>query len=386
MNSKPPVLIVCGEHSGDLLGADLMKELLAVNKELTFTGIGGKEMTDLGFKSMYEMESINVMGFGAALFKYRQLKRLANELVAKALELKVQYAILIDYPGFNLHIAEIFKSHGIKVIFYVSPQIWAWRFKRIYKIQKVVDLMLVLLPFEKKIYDEYGVPCVYVGHPLVDRLPEKIKSEEPITLKKDHRIITLMPGSRWGEIKRMLVPLLESAVLLNENAKTKNIKFQFLIPNINKKCEEFIINKINEFKTKDSSIILDYHFDQSARCIDAAELVLLSSGTATLEVAFFVKPMVIIYKMSHFTFAVGKALAITKYAGLVNILSGKEICRELLQFKCKPANITAEAEKILYNESFRKEMIGNLQNVRNSLTGNASRKAAESILKLIQGA
>ncbi|HMV46111.1 MAG TPA: lipid-A-disaccharide synthase, partial [Leptospiraceae bacterium] len=289
------ILIVCGEPSGDLLGADLMVELRNTKGNFSFTGIGGLEMGKLGFTSLYDIEDLSVMGFTGIFKSYFKLKKIAKNLVEKAIIENVHYAVLIDYPGFNLYLAERLREKGIKVIFYVSPQIWAWRFKRIFKIKKFVNLMLVLFPFEKKIYDEYGVKCEFVGHPLRNRMEEKMKSEKPVQIDKGITTICLMPGSRGVEIDRLLDPILDGAVLIWERYKNLNKKVQFILPNINQSKELLIQEKLKSLKDE-KGIDIQYFFDRSAKSIEASDLVILSSGTATLEVTFFEKPMIILYK------------------------------------------------------------------------------------------
>lgn len=378
------ILIVCGEPSGDLLGADLMKELLNTGSNFTFTGIGGLEMGKSGFTSLYDIESLSVMGFTGILTRYFELKRIVKNLVEKAIEQNVHYAVLIDYPGFNLYLAERLREKGIKVIFYVSPQIWAWRFKRIYKIKEFVNLMLVLFPFEKKIYDEYSVKCEFVGHPLKTRMIEKINTEKSINIEKGITTICLMPGSRGVEIDRLLDPILESAILINNRMHLIGKKVQFILPNINKSKESLILEKLEKIKTE-KKLDIKYFFDSSAKCIEASDLVILSSGTATLEVTFFEKPMIILYKVGFFTYNIGRRIVSAKFFGLPNVLSERIICKEYLQKEVTPETIFTEAKQILENDPYRNEMIENIRKVKQSLgDGHAGKNAAKAILKLIQ--
>lgn len=381
---KEKFLIVCGEPSGDLLGANLIEELRKTGGDFSFMGIGGNEMIRSGFSSLYDIESLSVIGFTGILTKYFPLKRIAKDLVEKAVENNVRYAILIDYPGFNLHLAEKLREKGIKIIFYVSPQIWAWRFKRIFKIRDCVDLMLVLFPFEKKIYDEYNVNSEFVGHPLCTRMKEKVETEKPISIKKDIITICLMPGSRSGEITRLLDPLLDSAVKIKKEFDSQKKDVQFILPNINKSQEEYILEKLKLAK-EEWNLRVEYFFDNTAKCLEACDLVILSSGTATLEVTYFEKPMIIIYKMSFISFQIGLRLVTTKDVGLVNILAGKRICQEFLQNEANGENIFKEAMRILNDDEYRFEMIGQIKDVKMSLgDGNAGKKASGAILKLIQ--
>ncbi len=377
------ILIVCGEPSGDLLGADLIQELRKTSGNFSFTGIGGNEMEKLGFHSLHDMESLSVIGFTGIITRYNQLKRIAKDLVEKAVSQNVHYAVLIDYPGFNLHLAEKLREKGIKIIFYVSPQIWAWRFKRIFRIQKCVDLMLVLFPFEKKIYDEYNVNCEFVGHPLSSRMKEKIVTEKPVQLEKGVTTVCLMPGSRAGEIAKLIDPILDSAVLIQKKMDSQNKKVQFILPNINKSQEPVILEKLKSAE-KELNLKVTYFFDNSAKCLEASDLVILSSGTATLEVTYFEKPMIIVYKLGFFTYQIGLRIVNAKDIGLVNILAGKRICKEFLQKDVNGQTIFTEAMHILEDKNYREEMIREIKAVKMSLGDDAGKNASAAILKLIR--
>ncbi|RHX86073.1 lipid-A-disaccharide synthase [Leptospira stimsonii] len=386
----PKILMLAGEHSGDLLGGELIRELKKNFPELETFGVGGERMIEEGFHSIESMEELSIIGFSAILFKYRFLKALIGRLLDAAVERNCTHAILIDYPGFNLRLAKELKKLGITVIFYVSPQLWAWKFNRIYGIRETIDLMLVLFPFEKEIYDRYGVPCEFVGHPLAVRLREKIRKEAPIEEPEEkshlHATVTLMPGSRSGEIRRILNDLLETAGQLSEHYESEKKKVRFLLPNINQKEELYILEQIEFAKTKYSHLKIEYLFDRSLRAIEASDLVLVTSGTATLEVAYFEKPMVILYKVSMFTYAIGSFFIRTPNIGLVNILSGKEICRELVQAECTPVHIVAESIDLLENKKYRNKAIEEIRKVKESLgSENSSRHAAREITKLIKG-
>lgn len=380
--SKETVLIVCGEHSGDLLGSRLVEEMRKRNPNLEFVGIAGDEMLKHNVRSIAEIETMNVVGFTAIAFKYRYLKSLAGKLVEEAKANHCKFAILIDYPGFNLRLAKMLKAEGLKVVFYVSPQIWAWKYNRVYTIKEVVDLMLVLFPFEKEIYDSHQIPCVYTGHPLTDRIQEKLKIEDPILLEKKDVTICLMPGSRTSEVKKLLTIIFESALRIQKYLKSQNKQVQFLLPNISKRDEDYILNHLRSYQEKNPDFVVHYFFDRSIRCIEAADLVIMSSGTATLEVTYFEKPMVILYKASFITYILAEILLRSEFLGLVNILSGEEVCREFLQYKGKPINVYRETVKILEDQEYRNNMVEKLKKVKKSLNlYNASEKAATSILE-----
>ncbi|MCB1157327.1 MAG: lipid-A-disaccharide synthase, partial [Leptospiraceae bacterium] len=202
------ILLVAGEHSGDLLGGDLLKYLKKEIPNLSFEGIGGDEMLKEGLHSITDIESMNVVGLSGIVSKYKYLKSLARQLVEICKKENIRYAILIDYPGFNLRLTKMLRAEGIEVAFFVSPQIWAWRFKRVFFIRDNISLMLTLFEFEKDIYLKYGVNAEFVGHPLVQRLEDKLKEYPPLNIEKNKRYITLMPGSRTTEIKKHLPILL----------------------------------------------------------------------------------------------------------------------------------------------------------------------------------
>ncbi|MDX1957083.1 MAG: lipid-A-disaccharide synthase [Leptospiraceae bacterium] len=379
------ILIIAGEHSGDLLGGGLMKSLKSLHP-FEFFGIGAEKMKENGLNSLANIEDLNVVGFVGALLKYRKLKKIANQIVEIAIKKESKLAILIDYPGFNLALAQMLKEKlpEMKIVFYVSPQIWAWRYKRIYKIKKLVDLMLLLFPFEKKIYDKENIPNVFVGHPIIERMPGELKKGKAINLSKTSYKICLMPGSRSGEIKRLLTIILEAAYQLKLKIESLGKEVEFILPGISEKEDLYIRETLDSFEKAHSNFHVHYEFLNSAKCIESSDQVIVASGTATLEVAYFEKPMVIIYKNSLLTHLIGKSLILIPYVGIVNILSERFICKELIQGDCTAKNIFDESFKIYSDTNYKQEMIQNLKQVRLSLgDGNASKIASDSILKLI---
>lgn len=389
-NSKKNILVIAGEHSGDLIGADLLQELKLIEPDYHFYGIGGEGMIQNGLESLEEMENLSVIGFSEAIKKYSYLKKVFYRLLDETTHRPTQLAILIDYPGFNLRLAKELKLRGIPTVFYVSPQIWAWKFKRIFFIKEHIALMLTLFRFEEEIYNEYGVNAKFVGHPITKRIPEKLKKEPviPEKLPDPHHGYTvgLLPGSRKGEIHRLIDPILGTAVLLHEQCKLEKKKIVFLLPNINQKEESFLLEKINVVKTTHPDIQIHYLWNSSLRVMEASDLLLIASGTATLEGLYFETPMVILYKVSLFTYFLGSLLMKSKFIGLANILSGEEVCREITQNECKPEYIVSEAWKILSNTKLRNKIKGILREAkeRELGTNNASKKAAKEIQNLLK--
>lgn len=383
-----PVFVLAGEHSGDLLGGELLKEIHKKAPQTQFFGIGGKEMESQGnWSSLEDIENLSVIGFWEALRKYKYLKSLMQRLVQEILSKNCFYAILIDYPGFNLRLAKILHEHGIRVIFYVSPQIWAWKFKRIFHIQKYVDLMITLFRFEEDIYKEYGVNAVYAGHPLQKRLQESIQKEKPLSLTINNEIpIGLLPGSRSQEVKKLLPILLNAAKIMDQHFQKNNQKLIFLVPNINPHLEKYIQKKIQKFQNKNPNLQIYYSFQSSSRVMQISKILLLSSGTATLEGVYWEKPMVILYKVSFITYLIASFFVKTRFIGLVNILAGKEVCRELIQAECKPHLVAQEAIALLENKKYYNHVFNQLKAIkeRELSVPNPARLAASKILEFIK--
>ncbi|EMY69586.1 lipid-A-disaccharide synthase [Leptospira vanthielii] len=388
--SDKNILVIAGEHSGDLLGADLLQELTILEPEYKFYGIGGEGMIEHGLDSMEELEQLSVIGFSEALKKYSFLKKIFYRVLEETTHRPTKLAILIDYPGFNLRLAKELKSRGIPTVFYVSPQIWAWKFNRIYFIKEQIALMLTLFRFEEEIYTEYGVNAKFVGHPITKRIPEKLKKEPVIAekLPDSHHGYTvgLLPGSRKGEIRRLIDPILGTAALLHEKCKLEKKKIVFLLPNINAKEESFLLEKIETLKQIHPDIQIHYHWNASLRVMETSDLLLIASGTATLEGLYFETPMVILYKVSLFTYLLGSLLMRSKFIGLANILSGEEVCREITQNECQPKYIFQEAWKILSNTKLKNKIKGILRDAKERELGtmNASKKAAKEIQSLLR--
>ncbi len=383
------ILLVTGEHSGDNLASDLIQELKKHKPNTSFFGVGGEKSEGQGLESLEVLENLSVVGFSEALKKYMFLRKLFYRLLDECNLRQVRLAILIDYPGFNLRLAKELKKRGIKVVFYVSPQIWAWKFKRIFFIKKHVDLMLTLFRFEEELYLEYGVNAKYVGHPLVKTIPEKLLTEpkirELIEIKRQDTVIGLLPGSRRQEIKKLTTDILKSAELLFLRFTELGKPIVFLLPNINKKMETYIQKQLEVLSKKHPQMRIHYIFDASLSVMQASDLLLIASGTATLEGLYFKKPMVILYRVSLFTYFLGAMLLKSKYFGLVNILSKEEVCLELFQNDCKPSRIFKEAKLILENEAFRKKIEDKLRitKQRELEIQNSSERASLAILEIL---
>jgi lipid-A-disaccharide synthase len=324
--------ILAGEASGDLLGAKLLHALNERCPNLQIEGIGGPAMMAAGCNSLFDMERLAVMGFVEPLLRLPDLIKLRQDLYKHFLNNPPDVFIGIDAPDFNIGLELKLRQAGIPVIHYVSPSVWAWRRYRVHKIAKAVDLMLTLLPFEAQFYQQHNVPVRYVGHPLAEQIPlqpDKIAARRLLNIDENTTYIALLPGSRRQEIRYMAEPFLRAAHL----AWKQRPHLRFLTSHVNEqRYQEFY----DCYKQYTPDLPLDFFTRHSQDVMAAADVVVVTSGTATLETMLFKKPMVIAYRMSRFTHALVKLLVKTPYAGLPNLLANELLVPELIQEEVKP--------------------------------------------------
>jgi lipid-A-disaccharide synthase len=374
---KPVFGIVVGEHSGDTLGAGLMSSLMCTYPHAKFIGIGGPKMQALGFESLFEMEELSVMGIFEVLGRLKRLFHVKDCLANHFIEHKPDIFIGIDAPDFNLRLELILKKSAIKTVHYVSPSVWAWREKRIFKIAAATDLVLSLLPFEKEFYDKYKVPCTFVGHPLADDIPlssDKIEARQALDLPLDKNILALMPGSRGGELSRLVEPFLLSAIHLLE----QDPKLHFVVPMISEKRTE----QFNLLKDKIApNLAVTIITSKTQQVMAASDCLLMASGTVTLEAALVKRPMVICYKFNSFTYYIFKGLVKLKWFSLPNLLTNKTLVPELLQRKVNVENIVPLVKERLYQDQTSLEE--EYMNIHLALKQNASKEAAKAVMDLM---
>ena len=385
LEKKTTVIIVAGEHSGDILGAELMKKFkeISASSNYQFKGIGGELMIKEGLESSADLDDMSVIGLMGAVKKYPFLKKLAKKLVDISSKEPISFAVLIDYPGFNLRLAKMLKEKNIPIVFYVSPQIWAWRFKRIYFIRDHIDLMLTLFLFEQKLYTKHGVNSIFVGHPARLRiLEEKALLSKPV-IEANTRIITLMPGSRTSEIYSLFPVMLESAIEIFKDLRSKNQKCKFLVPGINHRCESYLLEKIQKATTENPGLNIEFEYEASVKFISMSEFVIVASGTATLEIAILEKPMIIIYKPGALTYAIGRLIVRVKHVGIVNVLSNDTtVCKEFLQGEANVENVVTESKRLLYDAQYRETMIESIRKIKTEIGDtDPSENAAKAILE-----
>jgi lipid-A-disaccharide synthase len=378
MKSKK-ILMVAGEVSGDLHGAHLVEAIHRLDPEVQFLGVGGEGLERAGMKLLYSSRALSVVGITEVLPKIRSILT-AFKILKQSLDReKPDLVILIDFPDFNLRLAKAAHRRNIPVLYYISPQVWAWRSGRVKQISRWVKKMIVFFPFEVPIYREAGVDVEWIGHPLVDIARPTLLREEAFRrfgLDPARRTIGLLPGSRASEITRLLPILLASAQHLEKEIKA----VQFIIPlasSIPKAMLTPFINKIPIPFT-----LID---GQTYDVMNISELLITASGTATLEGAVVGTPMVIIYKVSKLSYWIGRALIHVDHIGLVNLVAGRRIVPELIQKEANPRRIADEALQILKDPARRQEMRRAMAEVREHLgEPGATERAARIVYSFVQ--
>jgi lipid-A-disaccharide synthase len=372
------ILIIAGEASGDLHGSNLVKSLKRQADGLRFWGIGGSRMAEAGVELMFSSTELSVVGLTEVFAKLSVIGRAIRGVRSELKRRKPDLAILIDYPGFNLHIARSARRLGVPVFYYISPQVWAWRRGRVRKISRRVDRMAVILPFEASFYRDHGVEVDYVGHPLMDACPTDGGFGTAPSLKRgrgNEIVVGLLPGSRKEEIARILPEMIGAAEILKERRGVN----RFLLQSADGIDPDFL-RTVMARPTVEIQVVGGVIYDMLGAC----DLVLAASGTVTLETAIAGVPMVIGYKLSPFTFRVAKAVVNVPHIGLVNLVAGERVVPELVQRDCTAGTLASEAMKILDDAEYREKMILGLEKVRLRLgRGGASERAAKIALEMM---
>ncbi len=363
------VMIIAGETSGDLHGSKLVSAMRKRNKRLFFCGIGGRALGEAGVKVLIDASEIAVVGITEVFSKLPNILK-GLRAAKKALNtLHPDLLILIDFPDFNLNVAACAKKLGIPVLYYISPQIWAWRPGRVKRIGELVDHLAVILPFEEDFYSDHKIPVTFVGHPLLDNSFSKGKTA--LERRKDIPVIGFLPGSRDGEIARHLPIMINAARILHR--KIDNVKFLIsLAPEVKRKYVEDIIKK---HKT---AVAFELVAEGSEKVFERSKFVVVASGTVTLEAAISGTPMVIIYKVSPISYWLGRSMIQVKHIGLVNLIAGRKIVPELLQKEASPGRIADIAFKMLSDSSDLERIRLELLSIRDLLGGpGASERVAD---------
>ncbi len=364
------IFLVAGESSGDTHGANLVRALRESDPEIHFEGLGGQMMAAEGMTLRHDLAGEAIMGFAEVVKHFLPIRRLFLDTVAHLEATRPDCLVLIDYPGFNIRLAKEAQRLGIPVVYYISPQVWAWKKKRVHTLARCVRKMLVIFPFEEAIYRAVGMDCTYVGHPLLDHAAG-FEPEGPA----EACLVGVLPGSREQEIARLLPSMIEVARGIRERYP----EARFAAPAVNE-------DRAAQVQALAGGFPLDIAVGGMYEVLSRARFCLVASGTATLETALFGVPMVILYRVNPVSYRLARWLVDVEHIGMVNILAGRRIVPEYVQHEVRPETILSEALELMEDGPMRECMLADLGAVRENMGGGgASRRAAAEILTLLEG-
>jgi len=374
MNKPKKVLLVAGEASGDLQAAHLVRAIHRIDPEVQFFGVGGEQLERAGLRVLYSSRRLSVVGISEVLPRIGSILKALRMLKRSLAQESPDLAVLVDFPDFNLRVAKYAYRRKVPVVYYISPQVWAWRSGRVRQIARVVRKMIVLFPFEVPIYEKAGVDVEWVGHPLLDIVRPALSAEEAFEqfgLDPHRPVIGLLPGSRMSEIQRLLPVLLDTAKILRQTFPT----LQFLIP-LAPGISRAAVAPFLERDSVSVTVVEGRTYD----VMSVATLLVTASGTATLEGAILGKPMVIIYKVSFLSYWIGRALIHVNHIGMANLVAGKRIAPELIQADANPAQIAQVCLRLLKDPGLLKQMAKEMAAVRERLGESGSAQRAARII------
>ncbi|MDO8937994.1 MAG: lipid-A-disaccharide synthase [Methylicorpusculum sp.] len=373
------LLFSAGETSGEQHAAHMFLELKKQLPDLKGLGMGGSQMQKAGIDVRYDSTGIAVIGLFEVIKHYAEINRALTLMKQLLVSERPDLLVCVDYKEFNFKLAKFAKQMGIKVLFYVSPQVWAWRPGRVKKYGRVIDMMAVIFPFETAYYEAEHVPVRYVGHPSMDKVHPQWSREEALTrfeLNPEHPIIGLLPGSRAHEIERMLPVMLAAADIIRARLPV----VQFVLPQAASISDDLLLRFLSQSQSKISVVK-----QQTYELIQCCDAVMTTSGTATLEVALLQIPMVIVYKLFWMTFWLAKCLVKTPFIGLPNIIAGKSIVKELIQQDATAENIANEVLAIVQDSDYSDAIKADLQRVKSVLgKGEGSKNMADLALEMLK--
>lgn len=404
-------MILAGESSGELYGSLLAKALRKKWPDVHIIGIGGSRMREAGVELIAHIS--DAFGLFEAVSSLGKIKTALNNAKEALNKFRPQVLIPIDYPDFNLKVAAMAKPLGVKIIYYVSPQVWAWRKGRIKKIAGLVDKMTVILPFEEKIYKDTGVECEFVGHPVLEEIEAITQSavdsqlatvsirnplgssyvkmndqvrahfKNILGLDNNRPLLSILPGSRPSELNRHFPLIIKAIQQFKRDPEIRSAAhYQFCVPLAPNTDEEKYRPYLDDLQREDVVI----RKGESVRALAASDMAVVASGTATLQTALLEVPMVVMYKLSPLTYQIGKRIVKVKYISLVNLLSGKEVVRELLQERANPDEIIKELKKIMFDKQLRETMITAFSMIKEQFSGkNPSERVAEIVMEMAGG-
>ncbi|MDG1074913.1 MAG: lipid-A-disaccharide synthase [Methylophilaceae bacterium] len=376
----PKIAIVAGEASGDLLGAHLIQALKKERKDLSFIGIAGPKMMSEGVQSLYPMERLSVRGYLEVVKHLWGLLKLRRSLLQQILAGKPDVFIGIDAPDFNFWLERKLKKQGIPTIHYVSPSIWAWRGGRIHKIKRAVTHLLALFPFEPALYDQVDLPVTYVGHPLADALPLKPNQKaarDLLKLRQDALVIAMLPGSRQSEVQQHADFFVKTAELMNQHHPMA----RFIVPLITRETRDLFEKALA--KSTDDTLKMKLLFSHAHDAMEAADFVVVASGTATLEAALLKKPMIITYRMPTLSWWLLKPMHYLPFVGLPNVLANRFVVPELLQKEATPEKLNSAMSDMLADVAHLKAIKQVFTDMHRTLKQNSAKKAAEIVISYL---
>jgi lipid-A-disaccharide synthase len=376
--SETHVMFLAGEASGDAHAAEVAAQLKLAQPDIRITGMGGQEMKNAGVDVFFDSSIIAVTGLIEVLRHWGDIKQAMN-IVKRALDqTRPDLLVLVDYPEFNLKMARHARELGIKVLFYISPQVWAWRPKRIHKIGGLIDHMAVIFKFEQQYYEDAGIPVSFVGHPLVDKVKTDINAPDiraQMGIPATAKVVGLFPGSRHNEITRLLPLMFATA----RQMQAQDPALKFLLPVATSQHFDDISRQCG-----DSGIDITVSQGGIYDVISCCDVIATCSGTVTLEIALLNVPMCILYKISWFSYLIMSRLVTIPYIGLANIVAGKAVVREFLQRDARPDTVSRELFALMENSEYRARVKNGLSRVRENLgTGNGAHNTAQLVLSLL---
>ena len=373
MKDAPDILIVAGELSGDQHAARILRSLKERCPGLTARGFGGDHLAAEGMELRQHTRDLAVMGIAEVLRRYGFFRRIFNELLGEVRRNPPDLILFVDYPGFNLRFAEAVRDLGIPAVHYICPQVWAWKQSRIPKMARALDRLICIFPFEPPIFEGTGLPAFYCGHPLV---------EETLTVEADADWgegpkLALLPGSRAQEVSRLFPPMAEAAERLRHTTPDLQVRVAA--------ADESLAAWMRDWLARHPEVTPpELVVGKTRALVKGADAALVTSGTATLETALLGTPMLVVYKTSALTYAVGKRVVKVKYIGMVNLVAGREVCPEFIQKRAEPEHLAKAMAPLLRDSSERSEMLRGLSDVRGKLLSDeGGRKPAQCICELL---
>ena len=372
--------MVAGEPSGDMHGAALIRALRERRPDIQVYGLGGPEMRNEGAETLYDVKDMAVMGFFNVLLRYPFFRRAFRRLLQDVRARRPDVAVLIDYPDFNLRLADRLHRLNIKTVYYICPQVWAWRRGRVKQMARILDRLLAIFPFEPDCFKDTSLPVDFVGHPLVDEVQRFLQQpQQPLPWAGSPRI-ALLPGSRMGEIRHILPVMWQAAGRLQKERPDAS----FLVAAASPEIESVIRSRTAGWPNGPARV--DVVVGRTRAALRQADAAMTASGTATLETALLDCPMIVVYKMPAPTHFLARRLVQTEHIGMVNIVAGRRVCPEFVQNEATPEALAQAVAGLIEDTPRRAEMLAGLEQVRNALgPGGAAHRAAERILGVIDG-